>query len=97
MKCNTSGYRVQNLQASRPVVKVYGFFEFCEGLAPLSGTVGLTVDRSTDPLTVSVTVTSETEFTRLTDFVTSMMLTTAASVGVGLGEETFRFAPPANS
>lgn len=88
-------YRVQNLQNSRPIVKAYGFYEFCEALAPVGGSVGLRVDRGTEPLTVSVTARSEAEFSRLKEFVASSMLTTAASVEIRFGDETFRYAPPA--
>jgi hypothetical protein len=69
-------YRSQNLKSSMPGVKVYGFYEFCEALAPRSGVVEISVTR--DPLAASVTTGSETEFERLKALVKSSMLTTAA-------------------
>ena len=88
-------YRVQNLQSSRPVVEAYGFFQFCEALAPPGGSVDLKVDRGREPFTVLVTAQSAAEFSRLKELVTSSMLTTAASVEIRFGEERFRYAPPA--
>ena len=85
-------YRSQNLK-NTPVVKVYGFYEFCETLAPRSGAVEISVTR--DPLAVSVTTGSEAEFERLKALVTSSMLTTAASFEIQFGDKVFRYAPPA--
>ncbi len=88
-------WRVQNLQNSQPVVKVHGFYEFCEALAPEGGVVDLRVSREKDLAVVTVTAGSEAEFTRLKDLVTFSMLTTAASVEVRYGDQTYRYAPPA--
>jgi hypothetical protein len=44
---------------------------------------------------MSVDATSEAEFERLRELVSSSMLTTAASVEIHFQGETFRYVPPA--
>jgi hypothetical protein len=86
-------YRMRNLEGFRPVAEVYGFYEFCEALAPEGGTVAISVRR--DPLLVTVNAASAEEYERLQEKVTSSMLTTAGAIEIRFEDRVFRYVPPA--